>query len=204
MPLLQSPVPGQDAGFDLLEIPLLEPATFDRVAAKHSLAGQPLTVSALLGQSADTDISSADADVVAAGEAKLMTALEILSELESEYFVGVLYSQLTKYSEPATERGRRNSIEVLRRVAERASTLGIRLGLEVGTVDFDELFRGLRLIGYDGPIAFESFSTTVVHPSLSRSLAVWRNLWVDSDDLGAHANAFIRGKLHAVETIDLE
>jgi D-psicose/D-tagatose/L-ribulose 3-epimerase len=262
-----------DAGFDLLEIPLLDPATFDRAAAKQSLANRPIAVSASLGQSADTDISSEDPDVVAAGEKKLITAVEILAELGAEYFVGVLYSQLAKYPAPATPRGRANSIEVLRRVADRGATLGIRLGLEVvnryetnllntaaqalaylddldhpnvgvhldsyhmnieesdlvgpvlacgdrlsyvhigeshrgylgsGTVDFDGLFRGLRLIGYDGPIAFESFSTSVVHPSLSRSLAVWRNLWQDSDDLGAHANAFIRGKLRAVETIDLQ
>jgi D-psicose/D-tagatose/L-ribulose 3-epimerase len=262
-----------DAGFDLLEIPLLDPAGFDRVAAKQSLAKRSVAVSASLGLSADADISSEDPDVVAAGERTLITAVEILNDLGAEYFVGVLYGRLAKYPGPATARGRSNSIEVLRRVAERASGLGIRLGLEVvnryetnllntanqalayldeldhpnvgvhldsyhmnieeadmigpvlacgdrlsyvhigeshrgylgsGTVDFDGLFRGLRLIGYDGPIAFESFSTAVVHPTLSRSLAVWRNLWQDSDDLGAHANAFIRGKLRAVETIDLQ
>lgn len=262
-----------DAGFDLLEIPLLDPAGFDTVAAKQSLLNRPIAISASLGQSPETDISSEDPDIVAAGERKLTTAVEILHELEAEHFVGVLYSQLAKYSAPATKRGRSNSIEVLRRVAERAAGLGIHLGLEVvnryetnllntanqaldylteldhpnvgvhldsyhmnieeadmvepvlacadklsyvhigeshrgylgsGTVDFDGLFRALRLIGYDGPIAFESFSTAVVHPSLSRSLAVWRNLWRDSDDLGAHANSFIRGKLRAVETIELQ
>jgi D-psicose/D-tagatose/L-ribulose 3-epimerase len=262
-----------DAGFDLLEIPLLDPAGFDRAAAKQSLANRPIAVSASLGLSADADISSEDPDTVAAGERTLLTAVEILSELEAEYFVGVLYSQLAKYPGPASALSRRNSIEVLRRVAERAAGLGVRLGLEVvnryetnllntakqaldylteldhpnvgvhldsyhmnieeadmvgpvlacgdklsyvhigeshrgylgsGTVDFDGLFRGLRLIGYDGPIAFESFSTAVVHPSLSRSLAVWRNLWEDSDDLASHANAFIRGKLRAVETIGLQ
>lgn len=72
-----------------------------------------------------------------------------------------------------------------------------------GTVDFDQFFRGLALTGYDGPIAFESFSTAVVDDILSVSLAVWRNLWDDSDDLGRHANDFIRGKLRAVETIAL-
>ena len=33
------------------------------------------------------------------------------------------------------------------------------------------------------------------------SLAVWRNLWDDSDDLGRHANDVIRGTLRAVDTI---
>lgn len=259
-----------NAGFDLLELPLLDPAHFDVVAAKRSLARHPIAVSASLGHSADSDISSEDPAVVAAGERKLLQALEILSELEARHFVGVLYSQLTKYPAPASDRSRRNSMDVLRRVAERAQALGIRLGLEVvnryetnllntaaqalayldalghpnvyvhldtyhmnieepdmfapvlacgprlgyvhigeshrgylgtGTVDFDSFFHALGVLGYDGPITFESFSSAVVNPQLSRSLAVWRNLWQDSDDLGAHANAFIRGKLRAVETI---
>jgi D-psicose/D-tagatose/L-ribulose 3-epimerase len=261
-----------DAGFDLLEIPLLEPHEFDVEAAKRSLRKRPIAITASLGLSPDTDISSADPTVVAAGERKLLRALEILSELESEYFVGVIYSQLAKYPEPASTINRANSIDVLGRIATRAQSLGITLGLEVvnryetnlfntardalvyideighpnigvhldsyhmnieesdmvapillaadrlvyvhigeshrgylgsGTVDFDGLFRALALIGYDGPIAFESFSTAVVSESLSRSLAVWRNLWSDSDDLGAHANTFIRNKLRAVESIAL-
>ena len=72
-----------------------------------------------------------------------------------------------------------------------------------GTVDFGSFFRALAMVDYDGPIAFESFSTAVVDDILSVSLAVWRNLWDDSDDLGRHANDFIRGNLRAVETIAL-
>lgn len=72
-----------------------------------------------------------------------------------------------------------------------------------GTVDFDSFFRALERIGYGGPITFESFSTAVVDETLSRSLAVWRNLWDDSDDLGIHASTFIRSKMRAVETISL-
>ena len=42
-------------------------------------------------------------------------------------------------------------------------------------------------INYDGPITFESFSSTVVEPKLSNTLGVWRNLWNDSDDLASKA-----------------
>jgi D-psicose/D-tagatose/L-ribulose 3-epimerase len=259
-----------DAGYTLLEVPLLEPETFDVESAVRTVRRQPIAISASLGQSAGTDISSADPDVVAAGERKLLRAVEILSDLEAEYFVGVLYSQLAKYPAPATSTNRTNSIEVLRRVGTRAEELGIRLGLEVvnryetnlfntakdalvyldevdhpnigvhldsyhmnieesdmvapvlmagdrlvyvhigeshrgylgsGSVDFDSLFRALSLIGYSGPIAFESFSTAVVSEALSKDLAIWRNLWTDSEDLAGHANAFIRNKLRAVESI---
>ena len=54
----------------------------------------------------------------------------------------------------------------------------------------DVVFHALRTIGYGGPITFESFSTAVVDPALSNTLAVWRNLWDDNavvDDGQRHA-----------------
>lgn len=59
------------------------------------------------------------------------------------------------------------------------------------------------MTGYSGPITFESFSSAVVAPDLSRMLGIWRNLWTHNDELGAHAKAFIRDKLIAVDTIRL-
>ena len=70
-----------------------------------------------------------------------------------------------------------------------------------GTVDFDPFFRALARVGYDGPVVFESFSSAVVNQDLSRMLGIWRNLWQDSDDLAAHAQRFIRDRLHSVGTI---
>jgi D-psicose/D-tagatose/L-ribulose 3-epimerase len=260
------------AGFDLLEIPLLDPYGFDVAGARRAMARQPITLTASLGLGEDSDISSAEPEKVQAGERLLGKALEVLSDLGSQYLVGVLYGVLKKYPGPATAAGRASSQDVLGRVSERAASLGITLALEVvnryesnlfntvwgaigfldelgdpriklhvdtyhmnieesdlfspvlraserlgyvhigeshrgylgsGTVDFDSFFRALKEIGYDGPITFESFSTTVVDETLSRSLAVWRNLWDDSDDLGAHARTFIANKLRAVETINL-
>ncbi|NJC69234.1 sugar phosphate isomerase/epimerase [Planosporangium thailandense] len=66
-----------------------------------------------------------------------------------------------------------------------------------GTIDFPTFFRALDSIGYDRVITFESFSSAVVNASLSGTLAVWRNLWTDSDDLARHAVTFIRGQLTA-------
>jgi D-psicose/D-tagatose/L-ribulose 3-epimerase len=66
-----------------------------------------------------------------------------------------------------------------------------------GSVDFTETFRSLAEIGYQGPIAFESFSSAVSGPPLSDILGVWRNLWDDSEDLARHAAEFIRAGLKA-------
>jgi D-psicose/D-tagatose/L-ribulose 3-epimerase len=76
--------------------------------------------------------------------------------------------------------------------------------LGTGTIDFTAVFRSLSRIGYDGPIAFESFSSAVVDPVLSNMLGVWRNLWSDGYDLARHAKAFVEAQreaaLHAVKT----
>lgn len=262
----------QQAGFDLLEIPLLDPFGFDLAAAKEVLRGQPIKLSASMGLPEGADISTEDPDQVTAGEAVLNKCLEILHELESDQFCGVIYAMLKKYPGPATAAGRRNSQDVLRRIGARAHELGIHLSLEVvnryeanlfntavgamefidgigddnikvhldsyhmnieesdmllpvlaagnrlgyvhigeshrgylgtGSVDFDGLFRALHHVGYSGPIVFESFSTAVVDDVLSRTLAIWRNLWQDGEDLGAHANSFIRNKIRANQTLDL-
>jgi D-psicose/D-tagatose/L-ribulose 3-epimerase len=261
-----------EAGYNLLELPLLDPYSFDIAAAKKSLAPYDLQISSSMGHSLDSDISSEDPDAVKAGEAKLNKILEILHELESGYLAGVIYSALNKYMQPATQKGRQNSMDVLRRVADRAQTLGIQLGLEIvnryetnimntarqglayleeldhqnvgihldtyhmnieesdmvqpvldcgdklvyvhigeshrgylgsGNVDFDNFFKALDRIGYQGPMTFESFSSAVVSPQLSSMLGIWRNLWDDSGDLSKHAYHFMQGKRRAAETISM-
>ena len=69
--------------------------------------------------------------------------------------------------------------------------------LGTGTVDFDSLFRAMAEINYTGTITFESFSSTVVDPNLSYTLAIWRNLWEDNLDLARHARGFIEAQLRS-------
>lgn len=71
--------------------------------------------------------------------------------------------------------------------------------LGTGTVNFTEVFRSLARIDYQGPIAFESFSSAVVDPVLSNMLGVWRNLWSDGYDLARHAKAFMEAQLTAAK-----
>ncbi|MFB4350621.1 sugar phosphate isomerase/epimerase family protein [Microbacterium sp. CR_7] len=262
----------KQAGFDLIEFPLMDPFAFDVDAAKSALAEHELAVSASLGLSEATDITSADPAVVKAGEELLLRAVDVVADLGGENFCGVVYSAMKKYMEPVTVEGLESSRRTIARVADHAAERGIAVSLEVvnryetnvlntarqalgylaevdrpnlgihldtyhmnieesdmfapvldaapalryvhigeshrgylgtGTVDFDTFFKALGRIGYDGPIVFESFSSAVVAPDLSRMLGIWRNLWTDNDELGAHANAFIRDKLVAVDSIRL-
>jgi D-psicose/D-tagatose/L-ribulose 3-epimerase len=75
--------------------------------------------------------------------------------------------------------------------------------LGTGSVDFNNFFRALARINFQGPVVFESFSSAVVSADLSNTLGIWRNLWNDSGDLASHANRFIRDMQLAVDTISL-
>jgi D-psicose/D-tagatose/L-ribulose 3-epimerase len=83
--------------------------------------------------------------------------------------------------------------------AARAGRLGyVHVGeshrgqLGTGSIPWQEFFAALDEVGYGGTITFESFSSAVVHPTLSSNLAIWRNLWKDSEDLARGARAFLR------------
>ena len=253
-------------GYDLIEVLLLDPGSVDTAVTVRQLERHGIGAAASLGLSFETDISSTDADTVARGEALLNDALNVTRDIGATYMGGVLFSALNKYSAPATVDGRRNSVEVLARLAEKAKASGITLGLEpvnryesnlintgaqavefikqtgadnirvhldsyhmniedgdyaaairgcsellgyfhvgeshrgylgTGTIDFRTIFRSLSDIGYTGPITFESFSSAVVDPMLSTALAVWRNLWSDSEDLARHAKSFMDSELYA-------
>ncbi|MBA2317322.1 MAG: sugar phosphate isomerase/epimerase [Euzebyales bacterium] len=67
--------------------------------------------------------------------------------------------------------------------------------LGTGSVDLAALFDALAETGYTGPVTFESFSSAVVDPRLSSTLAIWRNLWSDGMDLATSARAEIASHL---------
>lgn len=260
------------AGFDLIEFPLMDPFTFDSAAARRALDASGLTATASLGLPAAADVSSEDPEVVEAGRRLLDSALDRTAEMGGTHLCGVLYGSMQKHMTPMTAAGRANSVAAIGALAERARGLGIRLGLEVvnryesnllntgrqalqfleevqgggvavhldtyhmnieesdlfqpfldagdqlgyvhigeshrgylgtGSVDFASTFRALHRLGYDGPVVFESFSSSVVSATLSNTLGIWRNLWSDGDDLAAHANRFIRDQIAAVRTIEM-
>ena len=119
------------AGFDLIEIPLMDPDKADPAAVRQMLDGAGLATTASLGLSEHTDISSEDPEIVAAGEALLRRCLEFLSDVGGTHLVGVIYSAMRKYMTPATDLNRQHSIEAIGRLSTRAAELGVQLGVEV-------------------------------------------------------------------------
>jgi D-psicose/D-tagatose/L-ribulose 3-epimerase len=117
-------------GFEILEIPLLNPSRLDvrRTQRQLERAGvQPVTS---LGLSFTNDISSGDPELVARGEAHLAGALGVTRDLGASLLTGVLHSALGKHPGPPSRAGRWNCVRVLARLAELAARSGIKLGLE--------------------------------------------------------------------------
>lgn len=248
------------AGYDLIEIPALDPSAIDVADTRARLAAHGLGASMTLGLTFATDINSEDAATVAAGRNTLMSALEVARGVGATHLGGVIFSAMDKYPGPGTARARANSVAVITELAQAAAQDNITITLEFvnryesnllntvqqtldymdevgednvvvhadvyhmnieergfydplllagdrlgyvhigesnrgylgrGTIDFEEVFGALAAMDYQGPITFESFSSAVVDQHLSNTLAVWRNLWEDSMDLGTHAREFI-------------
>ena len=251
------------AGFDLIELAALDPETFDARLTASLLSDYGLAAAVSLGLDEQTDVSSDDDGIVAAGRARLALALNLVRDIGGDYLGGVIFSRLGRYTKPVTARGRANSIASIAWLADKAAASGINLGLEFcnryetnvlnttaqtlqfigevgrdnvvahldtyhmnieeesfrgpvlaaaaagklgyvhvgesnrgalgrGTVDWTEFFGALREVDYRGTITFESFSSEVVHPTLSANLSIWRNLWTDSMELATGARAYIR------------
>lgn len=119
------------AGYDLIEVPLLDPGLVDATMTRELAVEHGLTTRFSTGLGPDTDISSDDADVVAAGAHLLERAIEVVAQSGSDFLGGVISSAMTKYTRLPTATGRANAVAVLREVADRAADHGITLGLEV-------------------------------------------------------------------------
>ncbi len=249
-------------GYDVMEIPLLNPDSLDAEFVCKSFEKYNLEPTVSLGLSYNTDISSEDEIIVNAGRELLFKALDKTIDIGSKNLCGVIHSAMQKNNLPKTTKGYQNSLRVINELANKANKNGVTISLEVvnryetnlmntaqealdyirdlnepnvkvhldtyhmnieennyyepikkvgsdklgmfhfgenhrgylggGHINFEETFKGLNDINYEGIITFESFSSRIVDPVLSNTLAIWRNLWNDSDDLASEAIKFIK------------
>jgi len=248
------------AGYDLIEIPALDPSAIDVDDTRARLEAHGLAATMTLGLTFATDINSEDTALVAAGRETLMSALQVARGVGATHLGGVIFSAMDKYPGPGTATARANSVAVIKELAQESARSDITITLEFvnryesnllntvqqtldymddvdednvvvhadvyhmnieergfrtplllagdrlgyvhigesnrgylgqGTINFEEVFGALADMNYQGPITFESFSSAVVDQHLSNTLAVWRNLWQDSMDLGTHAREFM-------------
>ncbi|MFN8623967.1 MAG: sugar phosphate isomerase/epimerase family protein [Chloroflexota bacterium] len=118
-------------GYDLIELPVFDPATMPVADIVRSLERHDLGVRCSLGLPRDKDISSADRATSARGEALLHDVISVGRDIGADFVGGVISSAMTKYMEMPSAEGRANAVAAFRRLAEQAAASGITLGLEV-------------------------------------------------------------------------
>jgi D-psicose/D-tagatose/L-ribulose 3-epimerase len=119
------------AGFDLIEVPILDPFGIDTKMTKRLLDEHGMQGACSMGLPPHADVSSEDPTVVAAGKEMLTRAVEVTQEIGSTYLCGVLYSQLGKYPAPVSNRSRGHVIEAIQSLAGDAGRAGVQVSLEV-------------------------------------------------------------------------
>jgi D-psicose/D-tagatose/L-ribulose 3-epimerase len=182
------------AGFDLIEIPLMDVAGFDSALAGRLIADNGLAVTASLGLTEATDLTSEDPRVVAAGESLLEECLDHVAAMGGDVLCGVIYSAMRKYSAPTTAAGVAHSQAAIGRLAEKARERGIRLSLEIVNRYESNVFNtargGLRFLeGIDADNV--SLHLDTYHMNIEES-----DLWQPVLDAGEHLGYVHIGESH--------
>lgn len=120
-----------ELGYDLIEIPALDPKSIDVAFTRRTLEQNKLGVTMSLGLDAAGDISSGDPEKIKRGEAVLLDALRVARDIGATHVCGILYSAFQKYFVPPTEKGIQGSVDAIRRFCAEAAKSNITIGMEV-------------------------------------------------------------------------
>jgi D-psicose/D-tagatose/L-ribulose 3-epimerase len=188
----------REAGFDLVEFPLMDPGSFDAAVARSALEAEDMRVTASLGLPQEADISSDDPGVVAAGVRLLDTALDRAAEMGATHLCGVLYGSMRKHMAPITAGGRASSAAAIADLADRAAGLGVALGLEVvNRYESNLLNTGRQASVFLGEVGRENVSIHLdtYHMNIEES-GLWSPFLDAADELGyVHIGESHRGYL---------
>ncbi|MEX3013993.1 sugar phosphate isomerase/epimerase family protein [Gymnodinialimonas hymeniacidonis] len=119
-----------DIGFDLLEVLIFDPSEIDVAMTRQAMAGTGLELRLGMALGPETDISSSNPDIAAAGEVTVERCLEISSDLGAPSVSGITYAAFNNYDVGPTTAQRDQVLASFSRLDDRAGALGLRLGIE--------------------------------------------------------------------------
>lgn len=118
------------AGYDLIEIPAIDPAVLDAADTAAALDRHGIGAAVSLALTEADDITSPDPSVVARGLRRLQDAVAFATAIGAGYVGGVTHSAMRRYLAPPTTQGRASAVQTLRTVAQEAGRTGIVVGVE--------------------------------------------------------------------------
>jgi D-psicose/D-tagatose/L-ribulose 3-epimerase len=117
-------------GYDFVELLVFDPDDVDVAMTNRLVAEYELPVETTICGAPEADLSSDDPDVVRRGEAHIGRGIEVAGDLGATLLGGPTFSAVQRYHVPPSEAARDRITESYARLADRAATAGIRLGLE--------------------------------------------------------------------------
>lgn len=119
-----------EAGYDLIEAVIFDPAEARPEATARALAASGLSAVTGMALNPGADISSPDPAIAAAGERLIADAILATRDMGSRLLGGVTHSAMHRYAHAAAPGTLSQVADCYARLAERAETAGIRLGIE--------------------------------------------------------------------------
>ena len=130
-PLLPLVACAREAGYDGVEVPLLDPQRVEVAVLRAALEANGMQVTCGTGLGRATDITHPDASIRRAGIAHLRACLEVAEALGAHVLGGVTYAPWGVFPTDNRAARRRYCIASLREVGAMAADMGITLCLEV-------------------------------------------------------------------------
>lgn len=118
-------------GYRTIEFAYLRPELFDLDRLAKKAQSLDVEIGVTMGLPLDKDISSEDPAVVAKGKQMLEDAVKAVRDIGGNKLGGILYSAHTKYNRMPTERGWKNSAEVMGEIGNLGRENNVAIVLEV-------------------------------------------------------------------------
>lgn len=166
-------------GFDMVEIPLMSPDTFDVKETKKALKQTGLFCTCGTGMNPDEDVSAKNQQTRDAGIRRLKKCLDICNALEADALGGVLYAPWGRCIPRETMQEQyKYAIESLKQVAEYAKEKGVCLSLEIlnryESSFINTMEEGLTLIDQIGhpnaKLHFDTFHAYIEERNMSEAI----------------------------------
>lgn len=119
-----------EIGFDHIEVVIFDPLTTNADITATLAQSAGIEVAAGMALNIAADLSSPNPEIAAKGEKLVADCIQVTRDMGAPALGGVTYSALHRYLERPAAGSRERVLEAYHRLADKAKSAGIRLGIE--------------------------------------------------------------------------